>query len=72
MSFGNPEKRIHAALPEANIVRVPGTTHFLPMERPYVVRDAIDVVWRTVQGEFDEDATGLVRRTINDAIGVMN
>lgn len=65
------DSRVHAMLPDAAVTRIPGTTHFLPMERPYVVRDALDILFRTWRGEFEEDYIGAVKRTINDAIGVM-
>tara|TARA_R100001086_G_scaffold107651_3_gene54330 strand:- start:1646 stop:2749 length:1104 start_codon:yes stop_codon:yes gene_type:complete len=65
------DRRVHAFLPDAAVTRIPGTTHFLPMERPYVVRDALDILYRTRRGDFEDDYIGAVKRTINDAIGVM-
>ena len=63
--------RVHNVMPDAAVTRIPGTTHFLPMERPYVVRDALDILYRTWRGEFEEDYVGAVKRTINDSIGIM-
>lgn len=34
--------------PGARVITLPGTTHFLPMERPYAVRDAISEVFARV------------------------
>lgn len=65
--------RVHSVRPDAAVTRVPGTTHFLPMERPYVVRDAIRLVYQSVmEGGEPIDYVGAVRRTISDAIGVMS
>lgn len=67
------DQRFHAARPDAAVTRVPGTTHFLPMERPYVVRDALRLVFEhTVEGAGTIDYVGAVRRTIDDSIGIMS
>ncbi|MFC7291152.1 alpha/beta fold hydrolase [Hirschia litorea] len=64
------DERIHAVRPDAAVTRVPGTTHFLPMERPYVLRDAINIVIETAAGLNDgTDYMGAVKRTINSSIG---
>ncbi|MDZ4761303.1 MAG: alpha/beta hydrolase [Alphaproteobacteria bacterium] len=70
---GDTDARIHAVRPDAAVTRVPGTTHFIPMERPYVVRDALRLLYEaTIEGAETLDYVGAVRRTINDSIGVMN
>lgn len=67
------DQRIHAVRPDAAVTRVPGTTHFLPMERPYVVRDALRLLFEaTLETGAPMDYVGAVRRTINEGIGVMN
>lgn len=67
------DERVHAVRPDAAVTRVPGTTHFLPMERPYVVRDAIRLVFEaTMEGGDPIDYVGAVRRTINDSVGLMS
>jgi len=64
------DERIHSVRPDAAVTRVPGTTHFLPMERPYVVRDAVKVLIETANGLKDgTDYLRAVKRTINDSIG---
>ena len=66
------DHRVHAVRPDAAVTRVPGTTHFLPMERPYVVRDALRLVFEaTVEGAGAVDYVGAVRRTIDDTVGIM-
>ena len=65
------DKRIHAMRPDAVISRVPGTSHFLPMERPYVVRDALALTHRAWKEDSGGEPLSEVRRTINDSIGVM-
>ena len=70
-SLDDLDRRIHTVMPDAAVTRVPGTTHYLPMERPYVVRDAIDILHRSWRGEFESDYIGAVKRTINDSIGIM-
>jgi pimeloyl-ACP methyl ester carboxylesterase len=37
------ERRLRALRPDADISRIPGATHFLPLERPDVARDAIEL-----------------------------
>ncbi len=70
---GDTDARFHAVRPDAAVTRVPGTTHFLPMERPYVVRDALRLLFEgTMEGAADVDFVGGVRRTINDSIGRMD
>jgi pimeloyl-ACP methyl ester carboxylesterase len=67
------DARIHAVRPDAAVTRVPGTTHFIPMERPYVVRDALRLLFEgTLEGARDLDYVGAVRRTIDDSVGLMN
>jgi pimeloyl-ACP methyl ester carboxylesterase len=67
------DARIHAVRPDAAVTRVPGTSHFIPMERPYVVRDALRLLFEaTAEGANSLDYVGAVRRTINDSIGVMS
>lgn len=64
------DERIHSIRPDAAVTRIPGTTHFLTMERPYVVRDAIKILLETAAGLNDgTDFMGTVKRTINDSIG---
>lgn len=65
------DQRVHAVRPDAAVTRVPGTTHFMPMERPYVVREALEVLHRNQRDDLGDELTGAVRRTISDAIGVM-
>lgn len=65
-------ERIHAVRPDAAVTRVPGTTHFVPMERPYVVRDALRLLFEaTMEGAEDVDYVGAVRRTIDESVGLM-
>jgi pimeloyl-ACP methyl ester carboxylesterase len=67
------DQRFHAVRPDAAVTRVPGTTHFIPMERPYVVRDALKLLFEaTVEGASQVDYVGAVRRTIDDSVGIMN
>lgn len=64
--------RIHAVRPDAAVTKVPGTTHFIPMERPYVVRDALRLLFEaTLEGSTNIDYVGAVRRTIDDSVGIM-
>lgn len=73
-STAQPEmdNRVHAVRPDAAVTRVPGTTHFVPMERPYVVRDALRLLFEgTMEGVTATDYVGAVRRTIDDSIGIM-
>jgi pimeloyl-ACP methyl ester carboxylesterase len=66
------DQRVHAVRPDAAVTRVPGTTHFIPMERPYVVRDALKLVYEaTMEGMGDVDYVGAVRRTIDDSVGIL-
>jgi hypothetical protein len=42
------------------------------MERPYVVRDALKLLFEaTVEGAGAVDYVGAVRRTIDDSVGIM-
>ena len=71
-SLPDIDARVHKVRPDAAVTKVPGTTHFVPMERPYVVRDALRLVYEaTVEGAHGVDYVGAVRRTIDDAVGVM-
>lgn len=66
------DARVHKVRPDAAVTKVPGTTHFVPMERPYVVRDALRLVYEaTIEGAQDVDYVGAVRRTIDESVGVM-
>jgi pimeloyl-ACP methyl ester carboxylesterase len=72
-SQADMDNKVHAIRPDAAINRVPGTTHFIPMERPYVVRDALKLLFEaTVEGHGDVDYVGAVRRTIDDSVGIMS
>jgi hypothetical protein len=43
------------------------------MERPYVVRDALRLMYEAVfENGAEVDYVGAVRRTINDSIGMMD
>jgi pimeloyl-ACP methyl ester carboxylesterase len=67
------DQRIHAIRPDAAITTVPGTTHFVPMERPYVVRDALKMLYEAmIEGHQLVDYVGAVRRTIDDSVGIMD
>jgi pimeloyl-ACP methyl ester carboxylesterase len=67
------DARVHAVRPDAAVTRVPGTTHFMPMERPYVVRDALKLLYEaTIEGAHGIDYVGAVRRTIDDSVGIMS
>jgi pimeloyl-ACP methyl ester carboxylesterase len=67
------DQRIHAIRPDAAVTRVPGTTHFVPMERPYVVRDALQMLFEAmIEGHQLVDYVGAVRRTIDDSVGIMD
>lgn len=67
------DQRMHAIRPDAAITKVPGTTHFIPMERPYVVRDALKMLYEAmIEGHQLVDYVGAVRRTIDDSIGLMD
>jgi pimeloyl-ACP methyl ester carboxylesterase len=64
--------RVHNVRPDAAVTRVPGTSHFIPMERPYVVRDALRLLFEaTAEGAAAIDYVGAVRRTIDDSVGIM-
>jgi pimeloyl-ACP methyl ester carboxylesterase len=66
------DARVHGIRPDAAVTRVPGTTHFVPMERPYVVRDALKMLFEAmIEGHQLVDYVGAVRRTIDDSIGIM-
>ncbi len=70
LSPSDIDERIHSVRADAAVTRVPGTTHFLPMERPYVLRDAIRILIETAAGLNDgTDYLGAVKRTINTSIG---
>lgn len=72
-SQGDIDQRIHNIRPDAAVTRVPGTTHFVPMERPYVVRDALEMLYYAmIEGHQLVDYVGAVRRTIDDSIGIMD
>ncbi len=72
-SPGDADQRIHNIRPDAAITKVPGTTHFIPMERPYVVRDALKMLYEAmIEGHTLVDYVGAVRRTIDDSVGIMD
>ena len=72
-SSPDTDARIHNIRPDAAVTRVPGTTHFIPMERPYVVRDALEMLYQgMIEGHQLVDYVGSVRRTIDDSIGIMD
>lgn len=55
--------------PHTVILEPPGTSHFVPMERPYAVRDAIsEFLARFVEG-FEAGDEGRVQRNLNSMIG---
>ncbi len=63
------DERVHNVRPDAAVTTVPGTTHFVPMERPYVVRDAIRLLFEaTLEGAEGVDYVGGVRSTIDDSL----
>lgn len=67
------DQRVHTIRPDAAVTRVPGTTHFIPMERPYVVRDALQMLFEAmIEGHQLVDYVGAVRRTIDDSVGIMD
>lgn len=71
-SPADTDQRIHDIRPDAAVTKVPGTTHFVPMERPYVVRDALKMLYEAmIEGHKLVDYVGAVRRTIDDSIGIM-
>ena len=62
-------QRFMKAQPYTVVVEPAGTTHFLPMERPYVVRDAIsEYLARFVEG-FEVGEEGRVQRNLGSHIG---
>ncbi len=72
-SGADADQRIHAIRPDAAVTKVPGTTHFVPMERPYVVRDALQMLFEAmIEGHQLVDYVGAVRRTIDDSVGIMD
>jgi len=72
-SGNDTDTRVHNIRPDAAVTRVPGTTHFIPMERPYVVRDALRLLFEaTLEGAENVDYVGGVRRTIDDSVGLMD
>ena len=72
-SSADTDQRIHNIRPDAAVTRVPGTTHFIPMERPYVVRDALQLLFEgMIEGHQLVDYVGSVRRTIDSSIGLMD
>ncbi|MEQ1784836.1 MAG: alpha/beta hydrolase, partial [Hyphomonadaceae bacterium] len=71
-SSPDTDARIHKIRPDAAVTRVPGTTHFIPMERPYVVRDALEMLYQgMIEGHQLVDYVGAVRRTFDDSVGIM-
>ena len=55
--------------PHAVIMEPTGTSHFIPMERPYVVRDAIsEFLAQYVEG-FVRGDEGRVQRNLDSSIG---
>lgn len=72
-SGADADQRIHNIRPDAAVTKVPGTTHFVPMERPYVVRDALKMLYEAmIEGHQLVDYVGAVRRTIDGSIGFMD
>jgi pimeloyl-ACP methyl ester carboxylesterase len=72
-SGADADQRIHNIRPDAAVTKVPGTTHFVPMERPYVVRDALKMLYEAmIEGHQLVDYVGAVRRTIDNSIGLMD
>jgi pimeloyl-ACP methyl ester carboxylesterase len=72
-SGADVDQRVHNVRPDAAVTRVPGTTHFIPMERPYVVRDALQMLFEAmIEGHQLVDYVGAVRRTIDDSVGIMD
>lgn len=72
-SGADVDQRVHNIRPDAAVTRVPGTTHFIPMERPYVVRDALQMLYEAmIEGHQLVDYVGAVRRTIDSSIGIMD
>jgi pimeloyl-ACP methyl ester carboxylesterase len=72
-SGADVDQRVHNIRPDAAVTRVPGTTHFIPMERPYVVRDALQMLYEAmIEGHQLVDYVGAVRRTIDSSIGLMD
>ncbi len=71
-ALADTDVRVHAVRPDAAVTQVPGTTHFVPMERPYVVRDALRLLFEaTMEGAQGVDYVGAVKRTINESVGLM-
>lgn len=61
--------RFLRAKPHTVLLEPTGTTHFVPMERPYVVRDAIsEFLAQTVDG-FSFGDEGRVQRNLDSSIG---
>ncbi len=61
--------RILRAKPLTVLLEPTGTSHFIPMERPYVVRDAIsEFLARYVEG-FQRGDEGRVQRNLDSSIG---
>jgi pimeloyl-ACP methyl ester carboxylesterase len=65
------DERIHAVRPDVAVVVIPGSSHFIPMERPYAVRDAIRLILENERdgGRHSDDYVGAVRRALSDDIG---
>ena len=62
-------QRFMRAQPYTVVLEPSGTTHFVPMERPYVVRDAIsEYLARFVEG-FEVGEEGRVQRNLGSHIG---
>jgi pimeloyl-ACP methyl ester carboxylesterase len=71
-SAPDTDARVHSIRPDAAVTKVPGTTHFVPMERPYVVRDALKMLYEAmIEGHQLVVYVGAVRRTIDDSVGIM-
>jgi pimeloyl-ACP methyl ester carboxylesterase len=55
--------------PDARVITVPGTSHFIPMERPYVVRDAMSELFaRLGEANVPQDEVRLRRNLRSDAL----
>lgn len=62
-------QRVMRVQPYTVQIQPPGTSHFLPMERPYVVRDSIsEFLARYVEG-FEAGDEGRVQRNLSSTIG---
>ncbi|MAP93589.1 MAG: alpha/beta hydrolase [Ponticaulis sp.] len=62
-------RRFMRTMPEAVLIEPSGTSHFLPMERPYAVRDSLsEFLARYVEG-FAAGEEGRVQRNLSSTIG---